>query len=81
MVDARTFWIGAFMTLWVVMFFCVSAYELFKTRPVVLESAASAGQPRAATRSLKNVGGKDAADFSLVRVSRGRGASGTRGSG
>lgn len=61
MVDARTFWIGAFMTLWVVMFFCVSAYELFKTRPDALENPRRAGQARAATRPLKNVMSKDGA--------------------
>ena len=107
MVDARTFWIGAFMTLWVVMFFCVSAYELFKSRPDVLDAARRAGQARAATRPLKNVmsagapsavrvsggerssavealgsvhGTRDAGDFSIARVGRGRGASRARGS-
>ena len=58
MVDARTFWVGAFMTLWVVMFFCVSAYELFKTRPGAIDGVAPARGP---IRSLENVIGREGA--------------------
>jgi hypothetical protein len=46
--DAYTFWVGAFTTLWVVMFFGFSARQIRKAHehPEGRTSARSAEQPR-----------------------------------